>query len=144
MRRLMQIAMIAISLGGCGHIRACETYIDAVMVGDRNCVLQLIAQNRPLEEANHKGETALILAAITDQFRIAEDLLAAGADPFAVSQFGWTAGYAAQTSALMRGPEFDAKARFEFMLSERGYPVPGPDKADIKRLVADGKWPPAD
>ncbi len=119
-----------------------ENLVDAVMMEDSSRVEQLIAEGAPLEEADHKGQTALIIAAKTDQFEIAELLLNAGADPFAVSQFGWTAGYAVQTSKLQRGPEFDARERVARLLEERGYPVPGPDKPDIKKMVASGNWPP--
>ncbi|MEM8725163.1 MAG: ankyrin repeat domain-containing protein [Pseudomonadota bacterium] len=116
--------------------------IDAVRFEDGALVDELIESGAALEEVDIKGQTPLIIAAKTDQFEIAERLLEAGADPFAVSQFGWTAGYATATSRLQRGPEFEAKARVTAMLEERGYPMPGPDKPDIKRSVAEGKWPP--
>jgi uncharacterized protein len=121
-----------------------DSLVDAVMNEDRAQVEALIDRGAPLEEKDHRGQTPLVIAAVTDQFRIAEILLQAGADPFAVDKFGWTAGYAAQTSALARGPEFEAKARFEAMLTQRGYPMPGPDKPEIKQMVADGNWPPAE
>lgn len=119
-----------------------ESLVDAVMNESDSRVAALIEQGAPLEETDHKGQTALIIAAKTDQFRIAEDLLAAGANPFAASTFGWTAGYAAQTSQLQRGPEFEALQRFTAALVQRGYPMPGPDKAEIKSMVQEGTWPP--
>lgn len=129
-------------LGSCTMATKSDNLVDAVMHGDVGHVDQLIENGASLEETDHKGQTALILAAKTDQFTIAEKLLLAGADPFAVSQFGWTAGYATATSKLQRGPEFEARERFTELLEQRGYPMPGPDKPDIKRMVAEGKWPP--
>lgn len=143
MLRLLLIAATGF-LWSCSVATRSDTLIDAVMIADADEVQRLIAARAPLEQANHKGETPLIIAAKTDQFRIAESLLAAGANPFAVSQFGWTTGYAAQTSRLVRGPEFEAKARVEAQLKARGYPVPGPDKPEIKEMVAAGNWPPRD
>lgn len=121
-----------------------ETLIDAVMERDKGQVADLIRQGAPLEETDIEGQTALILAATTDQFEIAEILLDAGADPFAVSQFGWTAGYATQISKLQRGPEFEAMQRVTQKLEARGYPMPGPEKAQIKAMVGEGNWPPAE
>lgn len=119
-----------------------DTLIDAVMERDRPRVGELIAAGAQLEAVDLEGQTALVLAAKTDQFTIAEDLLKAGANPFAASQFGWTAGYAVQTSRIARGPEFEARARVAALLEQRGYPVPGPDKPEIKQMVAEGNWPP--
>lgn len=119
-----------------------ETLIEAVMFQDSEQLDALIADGAPLEATDHKGQTALIIAAKTDQFVFAEKLLAAGADPFAVSEFGWTAGYAVQTSRLTGGEELEAKERVSQMLEERGYAMPGPDKPDIKKMVEAGKWPP--
>jgi len=119
-----------------------ENLVDAVRYQQIEEVERLIAEGAPLEQTDHKGQTALIIAAKSDQFLIAERLLAAGASPFAVSQFGWTAGYATATSRVIGGPEFEAKERVTAMLEERGYPMPGPDKPDIKRMVNEGNWPP--
>ena len=119
-----------------------DSLIEAVRFEDADQVEALIRSGAPLEEKDKKGQTPLILAAKTDQYEIAERLLGAGANVFAVSDFGWTAGYAAQTSNLAGGPEFDALQRFKVQLEQRGYPVPGPDKPDIKRMAEEGNWPP--
>lgn len=118
------------------------TLYDAVMHQSSRLVTKLIKAGADLEAADHKGQTALIFAATTDQFRIANKLLDAGANPFAVSDFGWTAGYAAQTSRLIRGPEFKALQVFKEKMRDCGYPLPGPDKPEIKEMVKQGKWPP--
>lgn len=119
-----------------------DSLVDAVLNEDGGQVATLIEQGAPLEEEDHRGQTALVLAAATDQFRIAEQLIEAGADPFAADDFGWTAGYAAQTSNLQRGPEFEAKQRVKALLEARGFPFPSPDTDQVKTMVAEGKWPP--
>lgn len=118
------------------------TLITAVMDQNKRQVKRLIRNGADLEVSNQKETTPLILAAKTDQFRIAEILLNAGANPFAVSLFGWTVGYAAQTSRLIRGPEFKALQRVTAKIQECGYPMPGPDKPEIEKMVEQGNWPP--
>ena len=118
------------------------TLLDAVMDQNKRQVKRLIKKGADLEVTSLKDKTPLILAAVTDQFRIANILLDAGANPFAVSMFGWTAGYAAQTSRLARGPEYKALQIFKDKLRHKNYPVPGPEKDEIEAMVAEGNWPP--
>ena len=109
-----------------------NSLIAAVIDGDDAQVRRLVAQGAPVDERNRKGETPLILAAKTDQFRTAEFLLQSGADVMAASRFGWTAGYAAQSSRLARGPEADARDRVLAELKARGFPFPAPHPADLQ------------
>lgn len=120
------------------------TIIDAVMQRNPELVASLIDQGTNLEMSNHKGETPLILAGMTDQFRIAETLLEGGANPFAASRIGWTIGFAAEASRLRSGPDYEAKLRVEEILKSRGYPIPGPSNLQIRKMLADGNWPPAE
>lgn len=143
---MLRVAIVGVMslLGSCMNSDQPETLIEAVYERDKARVIELASSGAALEERDLEGQTPLVLAASTDQFEIAEVLLDAGADPFAASQFGWTAGYAAQTTNLQRGPEFEAMQRVSQRLRARGYPVPGPDKQEIKQMVAEGNWPPAE
>lgn len=121
-----------------------NTLVRAVMTRHSNLIVELSRDRSTLEERDSTKQTPLIIAAKTDQFTVAEILLNAGADPFAVDQFGWTAGYALQTSKLKRGPEFEARERVAKALRSKAYPIPGPDTDEILELVKAGKWPPAE
>lgn len=124
-----------------------ETILEAVMHTDKTAVNKMIQDGVDLEAQTPSSKgygdmTALIAAAKTDQFIIANILLDAGADIYAADQFGWTAGYAASTSRLVRGPEFEAKEKFIQKLYDLGYPNPIPHKSEVKQLIEQGEWPP--
>ena len=128
-------------LGGFNRAPAATSLVQATMNGDKAEVRQLIASGANLEDVNHKQETALILAAKTDQFEIAELLIGAGANVLAVSTFGWTAGYAAQTSRLERGPEAAARLRVIEQLKSKGVAFSAPHPADVMQVIKDGGQP---
>ncbi|RIV85690.1 ankyrin repeat domain-containing protein [Aurantiacibacter zhengii] len=117
--------------------------IKAVEMQDREQVATLASTGADLEQRNDVGQTPLVLASKTDQFVIAEILLDAGADPFAADMFGWTAGYAVQTTRLTGGKEFEARERVREKLKAHGYRIPGPNSNEIMELVDMGNWPPA-
>ena len=119
------------------------TLVDAVMNGNKSEARRLIKSGVFLDETNRKDETPLILAAKTDQFVIAEMLLDAGADIFKASKFGWTVGYAAETSRLSRGEEYEARLRVIEKLKARNYPFPAIHPAAMQDKIANGQWPPA-
>lgn len=118
-----------------------ETLIEAVMNTDDARVRQLVESGANLEQVDRKQQTALILAAKTDQFRMAEYLIGKGANILAASKFGWTVGYAAQTSRLVRGPEAEARDRVLEQLKQRGFPFPAADPSTVKALLAENRWP---
>ncbi|HQS97474.1 MAG TPA: hypothetical protein PK823_13375 [Novosphingobium sp.] len=129
--------------GGCGMHGSSENLIEAVMNMDENRVRQLVESGAPIDQTDRKLQTPLILAAKTDQFRIAEYLIGKGANVLAASKFGWTVGYAAQNSMLQRGPEAEARDRVLEQLRQRGYPFPAAEPAVVKVMLAEKRWPPA-
>lgn len=120
-----------------------ENLIEAVMNMDDARVRQLVESGANIDAPDRKLQTPLILAAKTDQFRIAEYLISKGANVLAASKFGWTVGYAAQNSMLARGPEAEARDRVLEQLRQRGYPFPAAEPAAVKAMLAEGRWPPA-
>lgn len=117
--------------------------LGAVMHRERARVAELISQRVPLDPRNEERDTPLTLATVSDQFIIAEMLMDAGADIFAHNMFGWTAGFAAQTSRLEPGTaEGDARQRVIAKLQARGFPWPAPDPDTVQALGATGGWPP--
>lgn len=119
-----------------------DTVLKAVMDESERRVQALIAARASLEERDNRGQTPLILAAQTDQFQIAEDLILGGADIFATSRSGWTVGYAAQTSRLAAGPDAQARDRVLAILQQRRFPLPAPHPLEVAQMVKDGAWPP--
>lgn len=117
--------------------------IDAVLNSDETRVRALIAAGQPIDQRNPINDTPLTLAAKTDQFVIAEILIDGGADIMAHNRFGWTAGYAAQTSRLLsEGPEGEARDRVISRLRERGFPFPAPRPEIVRAAAEQGDWPP--
>lgn len=115
--------------------------VAAVMNESSLSVRVLLLTGADTEEKNHKGMTPLLIAGLTDQYRLVELLIQSGANIFAVSKFGWNLGYMIQSSRLIRGPEFEARERLAKLLQERGFPHPAPDLKQTLELVAQNKWP---
>lgn len=116
--------------------------IDAVRNRDGDTVSQLIEAGAPLDERDYRGSTPLRIAAGSEQYVIAEQLIAAGADPFTMDSLYVTAAGAIYKSNL--GPtseEGEARERLLAVLKERGVPLPPPAPKDMKKALADGLWP---
>lgn len=118
-----------------------RSLVSAVMSESSLSVRVLLLTGADTEEKNHKAMTPLLIAGLTDQYRLAELLIQSGANIFAVSKFGWNLGYMIQSSRLIRGPEFEARERVAKLLQERGFPHPAPDLKQTLELVAQNKWP---
>lgn len=112
--------------------------IDAVYDTSRKGVERLIAQGADLEVTKSDGSTPLLLAVETDQFDIAEKLINAGANIFAVSGFGDSVGYAVENSNV----NSEARERVLKLLESKGFPFPAAHRTEVIKMVETGKWPP--
>jgi len=120
-----------------------DELLEAVMNRQASRVAELLVRQPDLDARNKQLDTPLTLATVSDQFVIAEMLIDAGADVFAHNKFGWTAGFAAQTSRLDPGTEEgDARQRVIAKLRSKGFPWPAPDPDAVKQLVSADAWPP--
>jgi len=108
-------------------------------------VRRLAERGQGLDERKPSNEaTPMIFAAGANRWTIVEILLDHGADIWAHDKFGVAVGEHAVTSRLVPGtPEDEARLRVMEKMKARGYPFPPPDRNEILRLDADGKWPPA-
>jgi hypothetical protein len=116
--------------------------VQATMDESEARVRLLVSQGANLEEADHKQQTALLIATMTDQFEIAEVLIDAGANVWTASMFGWTPGYAAQTSRIAGGPDAEARQRVIAKLQAKGFPFPAPTPEQVEAAMEKGQWPP--
>ena len=116
--------------------------IDAVMYRDPQRVEQLISQAAPLEERDPRGATPLMIATASEQYLIAEQLVAAGADPFALDSLYITAAGGLWISNLTPdSPEGAARQRLLKVFRERGVPLPPPTPQEMPEALKDGRWP---
>ncbi|HMP57661.1 MAG TPA: ankyrin repeat domain-containing protein, partial [Novosphingobium sp.] len=94
-------------------------------------------------ERNQIDATPLISACSSGQFRIAESLIAAGADVFAHDRFGMTAGLLAWNSRVAeKSVEGAARERVIAQMRAQGFPFPPPSAEDVREALARGAWPP--
>lgn len=106
-------------------------------------VQQLIQQGADLEAQTDAGMTALLIAAATDQYQMAEVLVQAGADIFATSPLGHTAGRYAYATPFPEGtPHREAQRHFLELLVQRGFPAVPPSPAEVMERRSLGLWPP--
>ena len=115
----------------------------AVEQRDPAAAQQAASARRGLEQRDESGNTPFLKALASGQFIIAEILLDHGADPWAVDEFGLTAGH--RLAANPWGPgtiEGDAKQRVTAKLSARGFPLPPPPQEEVLAMAASGRWPP--
>lgn len=119
------------------------TIHEAVLDRDIAAVERLIRSGATLEGRDEVGATPLISACSSGQFRIAELLIDAGADVFAVDDFGVTAGRMAQQSRIRESSsEGRARARVLERMEEKGFPFPAPNSDEVSALKEAGAWPP--
>lgn len=139
---LLLLAAMGVAMNACMEPNR-RDLLGAVLHREPEQVALLVRAGVPLNVRDEAGDTPLTLAAISDQFVIAEMLIDGGADVFAHSEFGWTAGYAAQSSRLAPGTaEGDARQRVIAKLRAKGFPWPAPEPETVEQLAARGAWPP--
>lgn len=116
---------------------------DAVNERSASAVERLIAVGADLEERDARGATPLINACGTDQFRIAEMLLKAGANIYATDDYDMTAGRMLWISRVSpSSPEGAARARVLKSMEARGFPFPAPNRDVVAAAKRAGNWPP--
>lgn len=95
----------------------------------------------------HDGTDTSILQSVVDMdaMRVAEILIAAGADPWAVGTDGaLPARGISEPLRLHSGEEEAARQRLIALLRTPGAPWPPPDPKTVRALIADNRWPPPD
>lgn len=123
-------------------MQAQDSLVNAVLHRDRSRVEALIERGQPVDERDHTGATAFHIAAHSDQFEIAELLLAGGADPYALDSFYIAAASGVADSKLLPGtPDGDARVRLEARLKELGVPMPPPSQKVLREMYHGGEWP---
>lgn len=140
---------IPVALGLAGGMGACMADPDnarsvriAVEYRDREAVRAALAAHPDgLEERDEVGSTPLIIATGSGQFAIAELLIDAGANVWALDRFGINpAGNTATVKYPPGTPEGDARERVVKRLRERGVPFPPPPPREVLRLSKAGEW----
>lgn len=144
--RAVMFGWLVALLGGCmdpADDPGLKTYDDAINYRNVAAVERLARTGRSVEERNELGATPLISAASSDQFRIAQILVDAGADVFASDRFGVTVGEMVWNSKVKPGsPEGKAREELIAVLRARGFPLPPPSRKQVLELVKAGAWPP--
>ena len=115
----------------------------AALDRDLDRVRQLVSQGAELEQRTDAGLTPLLIAAATDQYDMALFLVREGADIYAADNMGATAGAYASIRPFPEGTEQrGVQAEFLGILEARGFPMPPPSPAAVRKLRETGQWPP--
>ena len=116
---------------------------EAALLGDVRGVDMLLQAGANIEEADELGVTTALTAASADNWEVVVFLLDRGAAPGAASQTGLTLGGLAAHSRLTSG---SAEGRAKNEVIARLQKVPGlwppPSIAEVKAMMAAGRWPP--
>ena len=119
-----------------------KTLNEAVMHGDREAVARMIAEGYEIDARKFDGATAFNLAAKTDQHIIAEMLLDAGADPFTMDSFHFTAASSILESNMSPDTQKgQARLRILAKLEAAGVTLPPPRPKEFPQAFEDGRWP---
>lgn len=116
---------------------------NAVVHRRMDLVSQLLKSGSSPDSKDERGTAALILAAATDQFQIANVLTKAGASIWEADTLGYTPAVYAHTSHVTKdSPEDKARVEFISFLREKSYPWPPPWPDDVLEMKKAGNWPP--
>ena len=117
---------------------------EAIEDRDPARVARLIVSGANVEVRGFGQRTPILKAAMTHNWAMAEMLLEAGADPMVPDEFGITLPAVAARSRLKpESEEGQALARVRAILADQGLIalVFPPDQ--VRAMVAEGRWPPA-
>lgn len=140
------LALVAL-LPGCSNMTPAppgsSPLANAVVNREPAIALQLVDSGASPNSKDERGTAVLILAAVTDQYLLANVLVQRGADVWAADSMGYTAAIYASTSRLDDESD-EGKARLAFISSLRaaGYSWPPPWPKDVLAMREAGRWPP--
>lgn len=143
----LALAALAAFVAGCSNVSpippGSSPLANAVVNKRPDAVQQLLASGESPDSVDERGTTALVLAAATDQFVIANMLVDQNANIWAASKLGYTAAIYANTSHIPDdSEEGQARLRLIERLKAAGYPWPPPWPDDVMELRSAGQWPP--
>lgn len=117
---------------------------EAIMRSSIGGVRMLLDFRADPDAMESTGKRPLHIALDTERFRIAELLLARGADPWAIDIGGANLATSAYTPMMTAdAEEAQAQRRLQQRLRDLRWPDPAPTPAQVRRLALDGAWPPA-
>ena len=144
-RRKLVTGLLALTLAACSKGQKnveYKDYFEAIYASDRQAVARMIAEGRPVDERDYRGDTPFGLATATDQHIIAEMLLDAGADPFAMDSLYSPAASGVYYSNMSPDvPKGQARLRVLKKLEAAGVPLPPPRPKEFPQAFEDGRWP---
>lgn len=115
----------------------------AARVADPASAELLIAHKARIDRLDATGSSVLQDAVDMDSMRVAEVLIEAGANPWAVGAGGALPAYGIGQPLTLASPaEEAARARLEAKLRATGAPWPAPGPAEVKATIRAGRWPP--
>lgn len=115
----------------------------AIALGSAAGVRMLLDHGLDPDARDTLDRRPLHVALDMERFAIAELLLAAGADPFAIDAGGANLASSLAMPMVTDAPEEEAaRARLAAGLARIGWPHPAPTPREVLALAADGRWPP--
>jgi hypothetical protein len=117
----------------------------AQAVADRRYedVRHLLEAGASPDDRDERGVSALLVAAESNQFRMANLLIDHGADVWTAEKLGFTvANLSVHERVDPTSAEGIARSRLIGRLRALGYPWPPPNSLTVERLMREGRWPP--